>query len=211
MPKTINIDITSDIVCPWCFIGKKRLERAMSAFKAKGHDVEFKLRYSPYQLDPSLPKEGVDRIEHLGKKFGMNRVHQMISYVGGIAAEEGLHFSKGGDMANTLDGHRLLNYAYSKGVQWELAEELFKDHFERDNNIGDINVLAESAARVGLNKDEVISYLKSDEGVAVVKEEIQGARRKGVTGVPFFTINDKHTLGGAQDPEAFLEIFEQLL
>ncbi|KNC98000.1 thiol oxidoreductase FrnE [Spizellomyces punctatus DAOM BR117] len=208
--RVIPIEIVSDTVCPWCFVGKRRLEKAIAAAKNRNLPLEFKIKFKPFQLDPTLPKEGVSKIKKYEAKFGPERIQQMIPHMQVVGAAEGIKFSYDGLIANTVDSHRVLEYALQKGAQLELVEELFKDYFERNKNIGDHEVLADAAARVGLDKEEVLAYLKTDQGKHEVEEQIESAYRRRITGVPHFRINGTYSLGGAQDPEAFLEIFEAL-
>lgn len=176
--QTIKIDIVSDTVCPWyafcpniyaefalisnvfcyvrCFIGKRRLEKAMQQFKATNPSVTFDVEWHPFQLNPTMSKENpIPKLVNYRRKFGEERTNEFIPYMKGIGQAEGIQFAFDGLTSNTLDSHRLIHWAKQFGKQNELVEELFKDYFERDRNIGDNQVLAEAAGRVGLDQAQV--------------------------------------------------------
>ncbi|KAI9005236.1 thioredoxin-like protein [Gaertneriomyces semiglobifer] len=212
MSRKVNIDIVSDTICPWCFVGYRRLQRAIEAFQAKqpSTKLDFAITFKPFELDSTLPKQGINKLESYESKFGKERMAQILPHMQKVGEKEGIAFSYGGLIANTVDSHRLLEYAHTKNVQLPLVEQLFRDYFERNKNIGDINVLADAAQRVGLNREEVIEYLESPFGIQEVKDQIEQAYRRRITGVPHFRIDGRYELGGAQDPEAFVEIFEAI-
>ncbi|KAF9437233.1 hypothetical protein BGZ76_001522 [Entomortierella beljakovae] len=210
--KTIKIDIVSDTVCPWCFIGKKRLEKAITSFKSKpGHqDVQFEVNWHPYQLDPTSSKTPVSKMEMYAKKFGEAKAPLIRDHMIKVGHEEGINFSYNGKIVNTLDSHRLIDYATKHGKQDEIVNELFENYFEQDK-CGEIQTLVESAGKVGLDKAQVEAYLNSDEGTKEVKQNIERARLQGVQGVPNFTIAGKYSLSGAQDPSTFEEVFDKVV
>ncbi|KAI9099350.1 DSBA-like thioredoxin domain-containing protein [Phlyctochytrium arcticum] len=208
--RVIPIEVVSDTICPWCYIGKKRLDKAIATAKAKQLPVDFQIKFKPFQLDGTLPKEGVSKLERYRAKFGEARMQQMMPHITQVAAGEGIKLSMDGLTASTIDSHRVLDLAAKKGLQLPLVDELFADYFERSKNIGDPTVLADAAARVGLKREEVLEYLASNEGEEKVMSEIEEARRRRITGVPHFRIAEQYSLSGAQEPDAFLEIFEAL-
>ncbi|KAG0244489.1 thioredoxin-like protein [Mortierella sp. GBAus27b] len=209
--KTIKVDIVSDTVCPWCFIGKKRLESAIASFKSKpeNKDVEFKVNWRPYQLDPLASKTPIRKMDMYARKFGQDRAPLIRDRMIQVGKEEGINFSYNGNIVNTLDSHRLIAFATKKGKQDEMVTELFQNYFEQDK-CGEIQTLVDSAVKVGLDRDEVNDFLNSDQGASEIQAEIQNARTKGVQGVPHFTINGLHSLSGAQEPETFEDIFNKV-
>ncbi|GLC45550.1 hypothetical protein PLESTB_001205300 [Pleodorina starrii] len=204
----ISVDVISDTVCPWCYIGKRRLERAMSPFAGR---AEFTVRWLPYQLNPDAPKEGRNKLEYYNEKFGAARVAQMVPAMTRTYAEEGLQYSIGGLTGNTLDSHRLIAWSEQFGPQKqnELVEELFQNYFCQEKLISDRGVLLAAAAKVGLPADGAAAVL-DDPRVCAQEVKQQLERARGVGGVPFFIINKSYKLSGAQPPEHFEEVFEQL-
>ncbi|KAF9187541.1 hypothetical protein BGZ51_007387 [Haplosporangium sp. Z 767] len=209
--KTITVDIVSDVVCPWCYIGKKRLDKAIAAYKSKpGHeDVQFKVNWHPYQLDPSLSKSPIPKMSMYAQKFGPDRAPLIRDRMIQVGQEEGIKFEYSGNIVNTLDSHRLIAFATRKGKQDEIVEALFEDYFE-ENKCGEIPTLIETAAKIGLDRNEVEQFLKSDEGVKEIQDEIVQAKMQGVQGVPNFTIGDKYVLSGAQEPSTLEELFDRV-
>ncbi|KAF9897593.1 hypothetical protein BX616_005303 [Lobosporangium transversale] len=209
-PKKIKIDIVSDIVCPWCYIGKIRLEKAISSYRSKpeNKDVQFEVNWFPYQLDPSASKTPIPKMTNYANKFGPTRAPLIRDRMIKVGEAEGIHFKYGGNIVNTLDSHRLVWFATRKGKQDEMVTELFKNYFEEDK-CGEIPTLIESAVKVGLDREEVEKFLKSDEGVQEVQQEIERAKLQGVQGVPNFTFNEKFVLSGAQEPSTFEEVFDK--
>ncbi|KAJ3047565.1 hypothetical protein HK097_011416 [Rhizophlyctis rosea] len=153
--RLVKIDVVSDNICPWCFVGKRRLEKAIAQARQKNLPLDFQVNFKPFQLDATLPVEGKDKLAHYKSKFGAARMDQMIPFMEGIGKKEGITFSYGGVIANTINSHRLVALAEKKGLQDQTVEELFKTYFEKNDNIGDLNVLADVGAKVGLDKEEV--------------------------------------------------------
>ncbi|KAF9124200.1 hypothetical protein BGW39_008389 [Mortierella sp. 14UC] len=209
--RTIKIDIVSDVVCPWCYIGKKRLEKAITAFKAtpEHKDVKFQIDWHPYQLDPSASKIPVKKMDMYAKKFGAARAPLIRDRMIQVGHEEGIHFSYNGSVVNTLDSHRLINYATARGKQDEIVEELFRNYFEEDK-CGEVPTLIDSAVKIGLDRAEVERFLASQEGVQEVRDEIERAKVEGVQGVPNIMIDNKYVLSGAQEPDTFIEVFNRV-
>jgi predicted DsbA family dithiol-disulfide isomerase len=199
----ISIDIVSDVVCPWCYIGKKRLEKALGDIDGK---VEIETRWRPFQLDPTLPKEGRDRTEYLVQKFGSaERVRQSHSAIAKAGADEGIAFDFDAISVapNTLDAHRLVRWAATAGagVQEALVETLFRMYFTEGRNVGDPLVLVEAAERSGMDAAIAETLLHGDADRAAVTEEIATAQRMGVTGVPCFILDGRFAMMGAHPPE----------
>lgn len=200
----MKIDVWSDVACPWCYIGKRRLEKAIAAF---GEPVE--VDYHAYQLDPSAPDEAVPLNQHLAAKFGAD-VEAMQARVSEIAASEGLEFHLDKALAvNTRDAHRLLVLARNRGVQAEAKERLLQAYFTDGRNVGDLPTLAEIGIEAGLDGDEVRSWLASDDGTAEVEEELAAARDLGINAVPTFVVDRRYAVQGAQEAATFLRVLEQ--
>jgi predicted DsbA family dithiol-disulfide isomerase len=199
----VNIDVVSDVVCPWCYIGKARLDQAIANVAA---DILVTVNWRPYQLNPDLPPEGVDHKAHLAAKLGgqaaVDRAHEMLA---GLGEQDGITFDFDAVKIspNTLDAHRLIRWALSEGgdTQSEVATLLFKANFEEGRNIGDHAVLLDIAAEAGLDRTVIAALLASDADKDAVSEEIDMARGMGVTGVPCFIVDSKYAVMGAQSVE----------
>eukprot|EP00879_Flechtneria_rotunda_P008956 GHRR01009377.1.p1 GENE.GHRR01009377.1~~GHRR01009377.1.p1 ORF type:complete len:261 (+),score=77.24 GHRR01009377.1:38-820(+) len=186
----VNVEVVSDTVCPWCYIGKRRLEKAMKQFVDR---ADFKVHWLPFQLNPDAPQEGVNKMESYRQKFGASRVAQMVPAMTQTFANEGMQYSMGGLTGNTRNSHRLLAWAAAKhGLdrQNALAEELFKGYFTQERYINDRDFLLEAVEAAGLPRDEAAAILNTDGiGEQLVKEEIH--KYPQVTGVPFFVVNGR--------------------
>ncbi|MFV0281779.1 MAG: DsbA family oxidoreductase [Rhodoblastus sp.] len=194
----IAIDIVSDAVCPWCYIGKRNLEAALNELP----DLDVEIRWRPYQLDPTIPPEGLDRQAYMQRKFGA-RSGEIYGRIKQAGAAAGLDFAFE-DIAvspNTLDAHRLIRWAASTGAQNAVVERLFHDYFIAGKNIGDREVLLAAARDCGLDASIVADLLAGDSDKELVREEIASAQNIGVTGVPFFILDGKFALPGAQPPD----------
>jgi len=204
----VRIEIWSDIVCPWCYIGKRRLEKALAGFP---HQVEIVWR--SYQLDPGAPLEVTETVaEHLGRKYGggPEAGQRMIDNVEAVAAEEGLLYRLAeARRANTIDAHRLLHQAHAEGRQGELKEALLAAYFLRAEDVADHDVLRKVAAEVGLDQAAVDATLSSDAYRAEVYADIEQAQAYGAGGVPFFVIDAKYGISGAQPVEVFRETLDR--
>ena len=198
-PLPITVDVVSDVVCPWCFIGKRRLEKAMAAFEAP-----LAIRWRPYQLDPTIPAGGKDRRAYLEAKFGSaERIRQLHENVSAAGASEGIDFAfeRISVSPNTLDAHRLIRWASEAGVEGKVVEALFRAYFFEGRNIGDHAVLADVAAAHGMERDTTLTRLAADEDRDDIVAEIDSARRIGVTGVPTFIVGNRYAVVGAQPAE----------
>lgn len=204
----MKVEIYSDVACPWCYVGKARFERALGAFpEAEAVEVV----YRPYQLDPGAPGRAVPMLEYLERRFGAG-ARAMADRVSETARGEGLAMDYDRGLAvNTLDAHRLMRLAEREGgpgVQRALAARLFRAHFSEGLDVGDREVLARLAEEEGLDGRRVREYLASDEGAREVREEIDGARRLGITAVPTFVFDGKYAVQGAQPTSTFLQALE---
>jgi predicted DsbA family dithiol-disulfide isomerase len=209
--QAISIDVVSDVVCPWCFVGQKRLDKAIEA----APDVAVKVRWRPYQLDASIPAGGIDRKQYMLAKFGSEeRLRQIHERLAGVGQDEGIAFALDAITVspNTLDAHRLIRWAGGMGpeTQDKMVRRLFELYFEEGQNIGDHAVLAEAARQCGLDGALVQSLLASDADRAAVTAEIQTASRMGVTGVPCFLIEGRYAVMGAQDPATLADAIRQV-
>ncbi|EOD46754.1 putative dsba oxidoreductase protein [Neofusicoccum parvum UCRNP2] len=207
-----NIDIVSDTVCPWCYVGKKRLERAIATHQQAHPADTFSTTWYPFYLDPTAPTPGEDKQARYARRFGAERTALMQQRLAQIGAAEGIYFKFGGRTGNTRDSHRLVQLGKTKSpaIQTRVVEELFAAYFENEKDITDRAVLKEAGVAAGLEGREVEEWLKGGKGGKEVDEEVEGARRKFISGVPNFTVNGKYEVGGAEDPAAFLEVFEEV-
>jgi predicted DsbA family dithiol-disulfide isomerase len=205
---TITVDIVSDVICPWCYVGKRRLE---AAIRQSGRDV--RVRWRPYQLNPTMPAEGMDRRAYRTRKFGTwERSLELDAQLNEAARPDGLHFAfdKIARTPNTFDAHRVLWLAEELGVQDGVVEALFRAYFVDGKNIGERAVLADVAAAGGLPRERVEALLHSEEGVDEVKVAEAAARRRGVDAVPFFVVNGTVAISGAQPTAVFVAAFDQV-
>ncbi len=200
----MEIEIFSDVVCPWCYIGKKRLDAVMDTPVGEG----VTLRWRPYQLYPNMPPDGMDRARYLEARYGADadrgRVPERIEAEAGEVGLK-LDFSAIEKMPNTFQAHRLLELAAAHGVQHELAEVLFDYYFCSGRDVGDLDVLVEAAETLGLERDPVRDYLAGTEGVDAVREQLERAVDVGVSGVPCYLLAGRFALPGAQAPEVMAQ------
>ena len=206
----MQIDFISDTVCPWCFIGKRRLARAIAMRPA----ISFDVRYRPYRLDPSLPKGGMERAAYMAAKFGKNGgVEEAQKVIAAEGAKEGIEFDFAAILRapNTLDSHRLIRWAALTGAQDEVVERLFAAYFENGEDIGDIRVLADIADVCGMDGAQVADMLESDQDLALVEREDQLAREMGVTGVPAMIFANKVAVSGAREPQVLTMVIDKAL
>ena len=201
------IDVYADLVCPWCYIGTRRLVTAL----AQRPELQVERRWRPFQLQPDMPKAGLAWPEFVERKFGgAERARSAFERVTAVGAAEGIEFDyeRVAGAPNTRDAHRLVLFAVREGREWELADALFAAYFARGRDLGDHEQLAEVAASVGLSRAEALAYLTSDEGGAEVDASQQEAYQIGVTGVPFYVFDGRYALSGAQPVEVFLQALD---
>ena len=204
----MQIDIVSDTVCPWCFIGKRRIERAM----ALRPDVKFDVIWRPYRLDPSIPREGVDRRAYLKAKFGDSpRTSAMGEAIRSEGASEGIAFAfdRIAKSPNTLDSHRLIRWSANAGVQNEVVERLFQAYFIEGQDIGHSAVLSEVAGKAGMDGEVVGTLLSGDADLESVEREAGLANEMGITGVPTFIFDSKFMISGAREVELLVRIIDK--
>ena len=206
----MKVEIYSDVVCPWCYIGERRFARALAAFPgAEGVEVVFR----PFQLDPSMPQRATPLLGHLERKFGPTTAARM-GQVRAAAAGEGLTFDFDRALAvNTLTAHRLLRLAereHGPGVQRALMERLFDAYFARGGDVSDHALLASLAEQAGMDAERVRAYLASDEGERELQAELRAARELGVQAVPTFVFDGKYMVEGGQPASTFLQVLEEV-
>jgi len=209
---SFQIDVISDVVCPWCFIGKRNLERALETWDAKHPDETPMVRWHAFQLNPQLPDSGVPRKQYLENKFGgPERAKEIYARVSAAGKRAGIDFAFDAIQVqpNTIDAHRLMHYAGEHGRQDEMAETIFRRYFVEGANLADKETLADIAQQAGMNRDEVAAYLASDADRTLIEEQDRRARAIGVEGVPFFIFNQRLALSGAQPPEVIVEAMEK--
>ena len=205
----IRIDVVSDVVCPWCFIGKRRLEKAI----ALNPDIAVEVHYRPYFLNDWIPREGISREEYLTTKFGSpERYDGIAQRVRAAAASEGLNYAvdKISRQPNTLDAHRLIRWADTIGKAPAMKQKLMDLYFTQGADLTSRDVLVKAAADVGLDAEQVRAALASDKDVAEVEREALSAKEAGIQGVPCFILGEKFAISGAQAPEDLAEAIARL-
>ena len=205
----MQIDVISDTVCPWCYIGKRRLERAI----ALRPQIQFDVRWRPFQLDPATPQEGVERRAYIERKFGSTDkvmpIHNALLQAGEV---EGLSFAfeKIARTPNTINSHRLIRWSHAAGVQDAVVEGLFRGYFMEGLDIGDMKVLAQIGAAAGMDAELVEELLNSDADREKVEHEDTMARKIGINGVPTYLIGGKVLVTGAQDADHLVHVIDRV-
>lgn len=205
----LTVDIISDVVCPWCYIGKRHLERALEDF-----DGEIELRWHPFQLNPDLPAEGVDRKAYLEHKFGgPARAKEIYARVADAGRSAGLALNIDAitRQPNTLAAHALIAYAQSidSASASEIAERLFRAYFIEAQFVGDVNSLCKLAADCALDREAVRAFITDPSELAKIAARDEDIRRQGISGVPFFIFNNRQAVSGAQPTQVLRQAIEQ--
>ena len=203
----IHIDIFSDTICPWCLIGKRRLEQAL----AERPGLEVAIHWRTFQLNPQMPPEGMDRQSYLAMKFGGADNAQLVyDRIRSTGAEDGIdfHFEAIARTPNTIKSHRLVRWAAGQDRETETVEALFQAYFFRGQDIGDTEVLVDAAAEAGLDPAEARAFLESEALEAELQNEDRQARGLGIDGVPCFIFNGRHALAGAQPPKVLTQMLD---
>jgi predicted DsbA family dithiol-disulfide isomerase len=201
------IDVYSDVVCPWCYIGEKRLAKAL----ADRPDLEVDVRWRPFQLQPGMPEGGLPWAEFSQRKFGgESGAKAAFSHVAAAGERDGLRldFGRVASAPNTVDAHRLILFAGDCNMQWDLADALFRAYFTEGKDLNNHEELVQVASSVGLDAEEVGEYLAGDEGAHEVRSSQEEARSLGITGVPFYVFDGRHAVYGAQPVEVFGEALD---
>jgi len=204
----LSVDIISDVVCPWCYLGKRRLEAALELASERDVTVQWK----PFRLDPTIPREGIGRRDYLERKFGsVEAVRPMHDQLAALGAAVGIdfRFDRITRSPNTVDAHRLIRWAAAEGVQDEAVERLFLAYFTEGLDIGHPAVLAQLGSDVGLGR-EVADRLSSAEDRAEVEGEIETAYRIGVSGVPCYIVDRRYAIVGAQEPPVLAGVLAEI-
>ena len=204
----MHIDIYSDIVCPWCYVGKRRLERALTVVGGNR-----KVTWRPFQLNPTMPLVGMDRTTYLKAKFGsleaFGRMKEQL-LAAGTGERIPFAFEKIQRTPNTFAAHRLVWYAAQHGKQDAVVETLFRAYFLEGKDVGELKTLTHVAAEAGLDRTETDTFLASDKGVVEVTGEEAVGRRLGIRGVPYFVLNGRVSISGAQTPDVFVSAIRQV-
>ena len=202
-----RLEIVSDVVCPWCYIGKANLDRALA-----GTANPFAIRWRPFQLNPEMPPGGMDHRGYYAAKFGEDRAQAIRERISEAAREAGvtIDFDRISRAPNSLDAHRLLRWAEAEGVQHALAGILFRRYFTEGEDVGDRAVLVAAAAEAGIDPDATARLLAGDADRASVAEQAAAAAEMGVTGVPCFLLGGRYAISGAQPPEVWTRLIAEL-
>ncbi|MFG2165309.1 DsbA family oxidoreductase [Micromonospora chersina] len=203
----MEIEIYADVVCPWCWIGKRRLEQALASY-----DGEVTVRFRPFQLDPTPVTEPKPLIEALGAKFGgRDKAEGMAAHVTQVAKGAGIdmRFDRA-IAANTFEAHRLVRFATERGRAAELVERLYRAHFQDGIDVGSTDALVTLAGEVGLDEAEARDYLESNLGRREVAADLSAAHQLGVSSVPTFVLAGKYAVTGAQEPETLLAALHEV-
>ncbi len=205
----MQLDVVSDTVCPWCYIGKKRLDQALEMHGGEG----ITLAWRPFQLDASIPEGGVDRKTYMEKKFGAERAKTVGNTIREFGEQVGIdfRFDRIERSPNTLDSHRLIRWAGTAGCQNEMVDILFRRYFEDGEDIGLHDVLIDAATEAQMDADIVRDLLTKDADKELIHREDELARQMGIQGIPSFVVNSQWVMVGAQQPETLVKMFNKLL
>ncbi len=210
MATSLVIDVVSDVVCPWCYVGKKRLEATL----AMRRDIVPEIRWRPFFLDPTVPRAGKPRIDYITGKFGgVDKItpgHERLAILGKSVGID-FHFESIETQPNTLDAHRLIGWAQAEGKAGAVVENIFADFFVNGVNLADRASLAASASRAGMNAGKVSADLDSGKDEEMTLKQAQAASASGIGGVPFFVFGGKVAVSGAQEPEMLSSAIDQAL
>jgi predicted DsbA family dithiol-disulfide isomerase len=206
-----TLDIVSDVVCPWCYIGKRRLAQALDLL---GPEVAVQVRWKPYELNPTMPPDGMERKAYYARKFGSGEyAQQLIANITANARNDGLAMDYAGiaRVPNTRNAHRLIWFAGRFDLQDSVVDGLFEAYFVAGRDIGKLTVLAAIAVTAGLDGESVEGFLAGDEALDVVQAEEKQARQSGIQGVPAFLLNGRYLFSGAQSPETISLAIERAI
>ena len=209
MTAPIKLDVLSDPICPWCYIGKTHLDRALAAEE----DHPFVIEWHPFQLNPDMPEDGMDRREYLERKFGgKDGAIRVYGQIAQHAADAGIEidFAAIQKTPNTVNAHRLIHWAGIEGKQNEIVDALFSAYFKEGRDIGDIETLADIADNAGMDAAVVTRLLKSDEDKQSIRDRDVHSREMGVNSVPTFIVGSRHAVPGAQPPELWPKVIKEL-
>jgi predicted DsbA family dithiol-disulfide isomerase len=220
MSDNVNIDIVSDLVCPWCYVGQKRLKVAIQQFKQEGNDTNFTIKWKPFLLNPNTPKQGNNRAQYFKQRFGISdlKQHPMSKHLLDAGESVDIHFQldKPEVVSSSIDGHRLLDTTLKQDgneKQDQVAADLFSKYFEQGIDIGNDDILKQVAETHNVKLPE--DFFTNEQQIKEIKQSYEEAQLEGVTGVPFFTFYVPHnsqrfTVSGAQNPSTFLQILKKI-
>lgn len=206
----MQLDVVIDVVCPWCYVGKKQLDKAMDMRPG----VISAMRWRPYQLGPETPEGGVDRAAHYKKKFGDSPQYKASrQHLETLGKELGISFDFDSEckIANTLDAHRLIRWSYTSGVQSQVVEDLMQRYFEDCAFLGDKDLLVDVAVKAGMDGELVAELLSGDKDKDLVQQEVFQAAQMGIQGVPMFIFDSKAGVSGAQEAQVLVDVMDKLL
>lgn len=209
MTAPIKLDVLSDPICPWCYIGKTHLDRALAAEE----DHPFVIEWHPFQLNPDMPEDGMDRREYLERKFGgKDGAIRVYGHIAQHAEDAGIEidFAAIQKTPNTVNAHRLIHWAGIEGKQNEIVDALFSAYFKEGRDIGEIETLADIADNAGMDAAVVTRLLKSDEDKQSIRDRDVHSREMGVNSVPTFIVGSRHAVPGAQPPELWAKVIKEL-
>ncbi len=214
MSEPIKIDVWSDIACPWCYIGKRKLEAGIAAFESEPDRPPVEVEYHSFELSPDTPVDfegsAADFLS-AHKRMPLDQVTQMLAHVTGVAAEVGLDYDFDSlHQTRTIAAHQLLHYAKAHGRQLDMKERLLRAYFVEGRHVGRLPELADLAAEIGLDRDDALRSLEQDEYLADVQADLRQAGEYGISGVPFFVFDGKYGVSGAQAPETFHQVLQRV-
>jgi predicted DsbA family dithiol-disulfide isomerase len=203
----LTLDVVSDSVCPWCYVGKRNLDAALAQIT----DLDVSVSWRPFQLDPTIPREGISRHDYMARKFGPEKIAEIHTRLEGVGKAAGINFAfdKIEKSPNTLNAHRLIRWSQLSGKQTDVVEALFSAYFTQGKDIGAQSVLTEIARDFGLDANEIGAALQTNHDEKEVQEEIATAMRMGVSGVPFFIIAGRYGMSGAQPPDMLADVIRK--
>jgi predicted DsbA family dithiol-disulfide isomerase len=210
MKHKIKIDVVSDVVCPWCYIGKRRLEKAIDMLK---NEFEFDITYHPFELNPQVPPEGIDQKAFLINKFGsVDQYEALTNRVTVVAAQEGLilNYEKQEVMPNTRKAHALIDLAQTHGLQIQVVEALFDSYFAKGVDLSREENLVQIGENIGLAADDIREKLNGADSLRSIQAKEEQLSKLGISGVPFYIINEKYAVSGAQQAEMFVKAFKEI-
>ena len=213
----MRVEIWSDVVCPWCFIGKRRFDKAVEVIRSKGHSEPIEIVFRAFQLDPTAPIGApTPVVEAYAKKFGgQERAEQILNHVTKVAAEDDIEFNMDIALrANTILAHRALHWSlsvYGPDIQAKYKESLLLAYFTNGLDVGDPRVLTSAASEIDLDGDALFTWLDTNEGMSEVLEDFTAAQSRDIMAVPSFVIDDRFLIPGAQDVDVFVNVIERAL
>lgn len=214
MSEPIKIDVWSDIACPWCYIGKRKLEAGIAAFGVEPDRPAVEVEYHSFELSPDTPVDFEGSVvDFLSAHKGMpaDQVGEMLTHVTGVAAEVGLDYDFDAlQHTRTIAAHQLLHYAKAHGRQHDMKERLLRAYFVEGRHVGRLPELADLAAEIGLDRDDALRALEHDDHLADVEADLRQAGVYGITGVPFFVVDGRYGVSGAQAPETFHDVLQRV-